>query len=414
MRGSQRLLAFALTVALAGCESIFGPGDGKTVPLTELPRALSASEQEVIGASNRFAFDLLRETSARDTASNVFLSPLSASMALGMTMNGARGETFTGMRGTLGFGALDQNEINASYRSLIDLLLGLDTSVDVRLANSTWVHTGFPLHDSFVQSSRKHFDATVAELDFKAPAAVKTINSWASRSTEGKIKTILEEIPANVVMYLMNAIYFKGSWTRQFDPKLTREAAFHREDGGEQRVRMMHLRETTVRHLRTAEAEMIELPYGREAFSMTVVLPAHGGTLEGLVASLNAQTWSAWMDQLTERRMDVFLPRFRLEYEKVLNETLKALGMEIAFSPGSADFTGMSRARGLYIDEVKQKSFIEVNEEGTEAAAVTSVAMALSSGPPPFRADRPFLVVIRERLSGTILFIGAVGAPPSE
>ena len=413
MSGSQRLLAFVLTVALAGCESIFGPGDERAAPLTELPRALSASEQAVIGASNRFAFDLLREASARDTASNVFLSPLSASVALGMTLNGARGETFTGMRGTLGFGALDQNEINASYRSLIDLLLGLDRSVEMRLANSIWVRTGFPLHDSFVQSSRKHFDAEVAELDFNDPAALKTINKWASRSTDGRIERIVDEIPSNVVMYLMNAIYFKGSWTRQFDPKLTRDAAFHREDGGEQRVRMMHRPEMTVRHLRTAEAEMIELPYGRGAFSMTVVLPTRGGTLEGLVASLDAQTWSEWMGQLTERRLDVFLPRFRLEYEKVLNETLEALGMEAAFTPG-ADFMGMSPVRGLYIGEVKQKSFIEVKEEGTEAAAVTSVSMVLSSGPPPFRADRPFLLIIRERLSGTILFMGAIGAPPSE
>lgn len=409
MRASQPLLAFILAVALAGCDSILGLSGRETAPLTELPRALSAPEQELIRASNRFAFGLLREVGARDTAANVFLSPLSASMALGMTMNGARGETFAEMRGALGFGALEQEEINASYRSLVDLLLGLDRGVELRLANSIWARKGYPFHDAFFGTTREHFRAEAAELDFSDPAAVRTINDWASRSTNGRISEILKEIDPDVVMYLMNAIYFKGSWTTQFDPGRTHEAVFHRADGSHQRVKMMHLPEQAVRHLKTAEAEMVDLPYGRGAFSMTVVLPAEGRTLEDLVASLDDGTWSAWTDRLAERRFDVYLPRFRLEYGSVLNETLKALGMEAAFDPRRADFTGMSPSRGLFVGEVKQKSFIEVNEEGTEAAAVTSVSM-VDSAPPSFRADRPFLVVIRERLSGTILFVGTIGA----
>jgi serine protease inhibitor len=415
MRALIRMLALATALGLSGCESLFGPGDRDPEPLKELPRALSASEQAVIGASNHFAFGLLRGVVEQDTASNVFLSPLSASMALGMTMNGARGETFSGMRSALGFGAMGPGEVNASYRSLLALLLGLDSSVDLRIANSIWVRQGFPLHDAFVASSREYFDASVTALDFSDPGAPKVINAWVERGTNGKIEEIVEQIDSDVMLYLINAVYFKGSWTTRFDRARTREAPFHRADGSEQRVRMMHLPQGKVRHLRTPEAEIVDLPYGRGAFSMTVVLPSRGRSLDALLASLDAERWNAWMEQLREGELDVFLPRFRLEYEQILNRTLQSLGMERAFAPGLADFSGMSPAGGgLFISQVKQKTYVDVNEEGTEAAAVTSVEIRLVSAPPSFVADRPFLVAIRERLSGTILFLGIIGAPPSE
>jgi serine protease inhibitor len=414
MRGSLRVLTLALAAGLGGCGSIFGPGDGPGSPLTQLPRALTASEQEVIRASNRFAFDLLREVERRDSASNVFLSPLSASMALGMTMNGARGETFTAMRGALGFGSLAQDEINASYRGLIDLLLGLDRGVDIRLANSIWVRQGFPLHEPFVQSSRRDFGAEVTALDFSSPGAPATINRWVDRSTNGRIDGIVDRIDGDVMLYLLNAVYFKGSWTTRFDPRRTHEAPFERADRTRQTVQMMHLSGAKVRHHAAREVEILDLPYGRGAFSMTLVLPARTRSLHDLVGSLDEGTWNGWMAALEPRELDVFLPRFRLEYESTLNESLKALGMETAFDRYGADFGGMSpRGEDLYVSNVKQKTFVEVNEEGTEAAAVTSVEVRVVSAPPSFRADRPFLVAIRERLSGTILFLGVVGAPPS-
>ena len=401
----------AIAAALAGCESASDSG----APLARLPRPLTSSEESVIRASNSFAFGLLREASRRDSLDNFFISPLSATMALGMTMNGARGETFTGMRSTLGFGEMQPEEINAAYRSLIDLLLGLDGSVDMRLANSIWVRQNYPLHDAFVKSSQESFDARVSVLDFASPGAVGTINDWVSESTNGKIKTIMQRIDPDVVMYLINAVYFKGTWTQQFDPKRTQAAPFRRADGTEQRVQMMHLPEAEIRSFRSPEAEIVDLPYGREAYSMTLILPPEGRGLEEWAGTLTDAQWQSWTGQLRETRMDVYLPRFRLEYEQVLNETLKALGMETAFDDAAADFSGMSpRGADLYIDEVKQKTFLEVNEKGTEAAAVTSVSMAETSGPPAFRADRPFLLAIRERLSGTLLFIGLIGAPPSE
>jgi serpin B len=413
MRHSRPLLALFLLVAVSSCESIFGPPKAQD-PLTELPRQLSASEQQVIRGSNHFAFGLLREVSARDTASNIFLSPLSASMALGMTMNGARGDTYEGMRSTLGFAGMGQDEINASYRSLIDLLRGLDRGVDMRIANALWLRQGFPLRPEFVAGSRQFFDAETRELDFSDPATVGIINQWVSQGTNGRIPTILDRIDPNIVLYLMNAIYFKGSWTQQFDPRRTADAPFRRADGTEQRVRMMSVAGATVLAHQDSDVQIVDLPYSRGAFSMTLVLPGHGRSIESVLDMLDSDRWTDWMGRLNKQRLDVSLPRFRLEYEQMLNETLQALGMERAFSRGSADFSGMSPlGHDLFIQEVKQKTFIEVNEEGTEAAAVTSVGIGPTSAPPSFRADRPFLVVIRERLSGTILFVGTIGAPPA-
>jgi serine protease inhibitor len=414
MRNVHPLLCLGLLVVLTGCESIFGPGRGKEPPLTQLPRQLSAAEQQIVQASNGFAFGLLREASARDTASNVFLSPLSASMALGMTMNGARDETFTEMRSTLGFGSMSQSEINTSYRSLIDLLLGLDSKVEMRIANALWARKGFPLRSEFVATTRDYFGAETRELDFEDPTSLGIINTWVNTSTNGRIPSILDRIDPDIVLYLMNAIYFKGSWTQQFDPRQTQDATFRRADGTEQRVRMMSLSKAKVRAFQDSEVQIADLPYSRDAFSMTLVLPAHNRTLEQLVATLDDERWSQWMERLNQTSLDVQIPRFRMEYDQILNETLRALGMQKAFSWAEADFSGMTPVgRGLFIHEVRQKTFLEVNEEGTEAAAATSVGMGPTSAPPSFRADRPFLLVIRERFSGTILFIGAIGAPPS-
>ncbi|MBA2670367.1 MAG: serpin family protein, partial [Gemmatimonadetes bacterium] len=343
-----------------------------------------------------------------------FLSPLSASMALGMTMNGARGDTFDGMRSTLGFAGMGQAEINASYRSLIDLLRGLDRGVDMRIANALWARQGFALRPEFVASSRQFFDAETRELDFSDPATIGIINQWVSQGTNGRIPTILDRIDPDIVLYLMNAIYFKGSWTQQFDPRRTADAPFRRADGTEQRVRMMSVAGATVLAHQDSDVQIVDLPYSRGAFSMTLVLPGHGRSIDSVLAMLDSDRWTDWMGRLNKQRLDVSLPRFRLEYEQMLNETLQALGMERAFLPGGADFSGMSPlGHDLFIQEVKQKTFIEVNEEGTEAAAVTSVGIGPTSAPPSFRADRPFLVVIRERLSGTILFVGTIGAPPA-
>ncbi len=405
---SKTLAILALLPALAGCSS--GSNQTPTEPLTALPRPLTAAEQRVVAGSNAFAFRLLGEVARADPAGNVFLSPISASLALGMTANGARGETLDGMRSALGFGSAPLEQIDPAYHDLTALVLGLDRGLDVRVANSIWARKDFPFLPSFYDVGRRWFDAEVTTLDFDDPGAAPTINAWVNRSTGGKIPTIVEApIDPAVVMYLINATYFKGAWRERFDPARTVQEPFHRGDGRTQTVPMMH-RAGDVAYFEAADARGVELPYGRGAFVMDVVLPATG-TVGSLVAALDTTRWAGWLRQLHPTQVDLALPRFRLENDRLLNEPLMRLGMQVAFTAGQADFTGMSPAgKGLFISKVKQKTWAEVNEEGTEAAAATSVEISKTAMPvrTPFIVDRPFLLAIRERLSGTILFVGVV------
>ena len=407
--GALLLLVLApVLLAPAGCgESFTGPSDG-VEEITELPRALSPAEVEVIAASNRFAFGLLAQ--ANRPGDNLFLSPLSASMALGMTMNGAAEETLNQMRDALGFGSLAEEEINASYQSLLELLVGLDPSVETAIGNSVWTRQGFPVHADFLGAVREAFGAEVAELDFADPSAPARINEWVSAATRGRIEDIVPEaIPSAVVMYLINAIYFKGSWTLQFDPSETRAEPFYLDDGSTRTVPLMTL-ETDLPYQENDRFQAVDLPYGGRAFSMTLVLPQRGVSVDDLAASLNAAEWDDIAADFRDTNVQVSLPRFRMAYERTLNDDLQALGMVDAFGPG-ADLSRLSPVGGLWISEVKQKSWVDVNEEGTEAAAATVVTVVESAGL-EFRADRPFLLFIRERLSGTILFAGKLATPP--
>jgi serine protease inhibitor len=411
--GSARggILAFSAVLLLASCELLSGPGE--EAPLERLPRELSTAERAVIAGSNTFAFDILRETVARDDSPDIMLSPLSASMALGMTMNGARGPTFAGMRDALGFDELDPAAINTSYRDLMGMLLELDDAVDMRIANSVWMRSGFAFHDSFSQTVRTWFGAEVTTLDFDATDAAPTINRWVDRSTNGRISEIVDApIPRDAVMYLINAIYFRGDWQQRFDRNLTQEAQFTRADGSTTTVPMM-AREGGFQYYADGDVEVAELRYGRGAFVMNIVLPREGRTVDEVIETLDDARWQSWIGGLRETDMHLRMPKFRLEYETIMNEPLVALGMASAFGrTGDTDFTGLSpHGRDLYISTVKQKTFINVDEEGTEAAAVTSVEVRVVSMPPTMMVDRPFLVVIRERFGGAILFIGKIGDP---
>jgi serine protease inhibitor len=407
----------AAVLVLGACESLTGPGSGAQPPLDRLPRTLSVQEQNLIRASNSFAFDILRETILDQPDHNVFLSPLSASLALGMTLNGARGETQDEMRAVLGYGSANMEQVNVAYRSLIDLLLGLDSKVDMRMANSVWAREGFPFHQSFYDTVREYFDATATAIDFSHPSAPSVINGWVKQKTGGRIESIVPDpIPPLVVMYLINAIYFKADWTHQFARSATRDAVFTRSDGVRRDVKMMNRTGRALHHYDPESGvAVVELPYSRGAYAMTLVLPPAGADVDGFVKGMSQEQWDGWLTALQESELALGLPRFRLEYETEMNNPLINLGMGRAFGvlPGT-DFSGLSPlGRELYISNVLQKTFIEVNEEGTEAAAVTAVEISRVSGPPSVTFDRPFVVAIRERLSGTILFIGKVGDPDS-
>lgn len=405
--GLPVLAAGALALA-AACSDPVGP----PAAIEQLPRALSVSEQEVIDASNTFAFDLLREASMRTDSANVVLSPLSASMALGMTMNGADGETYDEMHAMLGFGAMTRDEVNQAYHDVLDLLLDLDPAVEIAIANSTWAREGFPFLPSFYETITSYFNAEANVLDFARPDAPDIINAWVEEKTKGRIDTIIDRIDGDAIMFLLNAVYFKGDWRTQFDPAKTRPAPFRLDDGTTVQVQMMTASDMPVRLGHVGGVQVAELPYGGDAFTMVVALPPQGTPLADLVATLDRATWDSWVASLGALNgADVAVPRFELEFEQTLNQTLQALGMEAAFDDTRADFSRLTDATGIVIKAVKQKTFMRVDEVGTEAAAVTSVEVGVTSLGPSIRLDRPFLLAIRERHSGTILFTGLIGDP---
>jgi len=413
---SVRLPAIALALVAVACTK--DPVSSKAPPrITALPRALTAQEQQLIQADNRFAIKLLRETYSelRDTLPNLFVSPLSVAMALGMTYNGAATTTEDAMRSTLELDSMTVDQVNHANQSLIALLRGLDPRVKFQIANSIWYRLGFTVEPPFLDANRTYYDARVQALDFTAPTAVPTINAWVNEQTQGKIKEIITGIPNDVVMYLINAIYFKGDWMQQFDKTLTAPLPFHLQDGSTVNVpTMTYGTEAAIRQTWTPTARIIELPYGGGAFSMTIVLPREDLTVDSVVSELTLDDWNSWIAALDTTSAELYLPKFKLENSLSLVHPLTGLGMGVAFSD-FADFSKINRAGGLTITDVLHKTYVDVNEEGTEAAAVTAVVIGFvcACQPAPVRIDRPFLFALRENLSGTILFMGVIRRPPS-
>lgn len=383
----------------------------KPTEVVEEVRQLTAAEQQLVSSGNSFGLKLFRELVAVESDTNMFVSPLSIALALGMTCNGARGETQDAMLEALELQGLTLEEMNKSYRSLIDLLRNLDSAVKFRIANSIWHEQTFQAEQEFIELNVTYFDALVSALDFSDPASVGVINSWVDESTNGKIEKILDEIPSHVIMYLINAIYFKGDWTLQFDPDYTRPDKFTMPDNTLIDCDMMHIEEEFA-YLDGDGFKMLDLPYGNGAYSMTILLPDSASGVDALAEQLTDENWATWLSLLKKQELPVYLPRFELEYSIRLNDVLSTLGMGIAFDPFLADFAGINKGGDLFIDEVRHKTYVKVNEEGTEAAAVTSVSIGFTSFIPlQFRADHPFIYVIRENDSGTVLFIGKMTEP---
>ena len=401
----------SMLVAVALCAAGCSEGAISTGPITGLPRALSDAETRVIAGSNEFAFDLFRTGNLAQHKVNVFVSPLSASMALGMAANGANGATYDEMKAALRLTGATREDVGNGYKNLMTLLTGLDPKTNFTIANSVWYEQTFPFNAAFLNDSKSYFDAEVAALDFGNSSALETINSWVSTKTNGKISAILDNIDPSEVMFLINAIYFKGVWQKQFDKSKTVDSPFYNADGSTSTVPMMG-RGPGVEAAFSPEYAAVDLPYGNSAFTMTVILP--NGDLDAFAESFDEAKWNTLVSSLRESEASVYLPRFKMQWNRQLNDDLQQMGMRLAFVPDNADFTGMSPlGNHLYITKVLQKTYVEVDEQGTEAAAATSVGVGITSLPPEFRANRPFMIVIRERFSGAILFIGKIAKLPA-
>ncbi len=377
----------------------------------EIPKiSLNKKAAELIKADKAFGFELFREVYTLNEEDNIMISPLSISYALGMTYNGAAGTTLQAFNDVLHFGDLTTEEVNESYKDLMNQLLHLDDQVEFSIANSIWYRLGFQVLSEFINTNRDYFDASVKEIDFGDPQIVEVINQWIEDKTNDKIKDMLDFIPPDAVMYLINAIYFNAQWKYKFEKEDTYEGDFKLTDGIKEQVDYMRV-SGDFKYTSNEDFKAIELPYGDSTFSMVVMLPSTGKEVSDLVANLDVAHWDSWFNNSKLTGVQVDLPKYRYEFKNLLNDPLISLGLGAAFS-GEADFTRINAAENLFISRVIHQTFIDVQEKGTEAAAATIVEMTCSvTGVTYFRVNKPFLYLIKENSTGAIVFIGKVGKP---
>lgn len=371
---------------------------------------LPAKGNTVVAKSNDFGVSLFRATALAEDK-NLMLSPLSASTALTMLLNGCNTNTYEQVRDMLGYEGLTMAEINEVYKSLVTQLLAADPEVQLALANAVWYRQDFQVKPPFLEAMDTSFDADIAALDFYSPSALQTINGWAKDNTNGKIEKVLDEISPDAVMFLMNALYFKGNWTYPFNKNQTSDAPFFPENGSPVNVKTMRSK-IPVKIFHANGAQAAEMSYGRQNFAMVVILPDEN--LGDYMAGFSGAGWAditAGLDAIAGPfETEVIMPKFKFDFEKILNDQLKALGMIDAFSPSQADLSGISDQQ-IFVSFVKQNTFVDVNEEGTEAAAVTTIGIDLTSLPSEFVVNKPFIFAIRERMTNSLLFIGKVELP---
>ncbi|HEY9165704.1 MAG TPA: serpin family protein [Candidatus Kryptonia bacterium] len=413
MRRSLRIFLLGVAVAAIslnyGCSHVTSPGDGKVNP------PVTQVEKQVESANNSFAANLFTQVAVQEKGKNFFISPLSVSMALAMTLNGADGQTYTDMQKTLGLDGLSNSDINQSYQYLMTMFANLDPGVTFTIANSIWYRNTFPVLSSFIEVDSTYFDSDVKPLNFNDPSAAGVINSWVSNKTHGKIPDIITPpIDPSVIMYLINALYFNGNWKYIFDSTKTKPYPFYLSDGSTESDSMMVMRDS-LNYYFDANFQVVELPYGDGDYSMLVLLPVNS-TSTNVFASLNQTEINSIIRGLSPQDVQLTLPKFNVQYGTSLKDVLSQMGMGSAFA-GNADFTRISPAGGLAISDVLHKTYIDVNEKGTVAAAVTvviiydTVVEPIHSGPILFNVNRPFLFLMKENHNNTIMFMGAINQP---
>ncbi len=396
--GKWTFIGFAVMATIASCTK---EKDYEPVPLN-LPQKSGA----IIAADNTFGLDLYsRLAASADPGSNLLISPLSISQALSMTLNGAASDTKTAMEEALRVAGYDRDELNELNKTLISALVAHDPKVTISVANSIWYRKQFTLVPDFISRNQTYYNADVRPVDFSDAGCKDLINSWVSEKTNKKIPEIIDQINPDAFMFLINAIYFKGAWTNEFDPKKTSAQPFYPEIGSEVQVNMMH-RKMDLNIFANETFTSVELPYGKGNWRMFLFLPETGKKLADIEKLMTAVNWNNWLPAYdTVREVQFSMPKFTFSYEKSLKDVLSAMGMEVAFTD-KADFTGILPEGGILITGVKHKTFIEVNEEGTEAAAVTSVEVGVTSIGNFISFNKPFLFAIAEKSTGTILFVG--------
>ena len=382
----------------------------RSQPAPVIPKEATAAAV----ASNAFGFRLF--TKLFTGKDNLFISPFSIAQALCMTYNGAAGTTGTEMAGVLGIDGMTREQVNTGHRSLLQTFQNADPKVETNIANALWLNPGeTQFLPDFIARDQDNYGAKIFSTKITGDAGVDAINDWVKEKTQAKIVDLLKhgDLDGNSRLVLTNAVYFKGTWTTVFNKALTREMPFTMADGQVKQVPMMRLKESFA-YGETDQAQIIALPYGNQRLRMVLVLPKPDVSLDALAGKLSVDTWTQWTGLLRDQKVALGLPRFTAEYEQELSKPLNALGMVQAFNK-AADFSGMNGKRDLCIALVRHKAKLEVNEEGTVAAAATAVVMRLGGAmghhDPVMIVNHPFLCAIEDTQTSAILFLGAIGNP---
>jgi len=396
-----------LLIVFVGCQKVDEPSTNDQVDVD--------IDTNFIDAQNSFGFNLFQQLAAEDD-DNIFLSPTSVFVALAMLYNGADGVTKDEIAEVLQIETIDLAELNTASANLLNVLNQETDEITVQLANSLWINEEFEFQDEYVESLTNYFQAMVEQIDISDDVSIEKINQWVDAATNGLIDEMVDSLPPNLVAIILNAIYLDANWTIPFDENQTVEKPFYPTEDSEKTVPLMTLNDELF-YMENDDFQAVQLMYGDDAeMGMTVILPEVDSSPDEIIADLNLKNWSNWQDEFAEQEGTLLLPKFTLEYEVNLNDPLIHLGMGSAFDE-RADLSNLIKdAENLAVSEVKHKSFLDINEEGTEAAAATSVEiveMSAIDGPEPFymEVNRPFIIAITDHQTNALLFLGAIKDP---
>jgi len=404
------LVGMSLLLPLTGC----GTSNEGNLQISEGVEFGEKDYEKIVEPSNELGFKLLSQIDTDDNG-NLFISPTSLLMALALVYNGADGTTKEEIAKVLQVKGLEPMDVNKANASLMTILNRDSKNIHLQIANSIWLNEKFQFQEQFSQRTKDYFNAKIEEIDITNSDSPKRINDWVEKATNGKIDKMVDgALEENLVAMLLNAIYFKGDWKYPFDKKDTENRNFRLMDGTEKEVPFMKLEEK-LSYTANSEFQAIKLPYGEGEMSMTIVLPNEQKSFKEFKDTLSAKKWTALQSDFKALKGTLLLPKFKMEYETGLNDALEVLGMTSAFTD-MADFSKMVEGdASLFISKVKQKTYIDVNEEGTEAAAVTGISVDTTSAPAddPFvmEVNRPFFFAITDDETGVVLFIGFVANP---
>ncbi len=417
-------LAMLLPMALIGCG---GNGSNQTNNLdmknqpptialeTATKKLTDDIGSKVVVANNGLGIDVLKSIAKAKPGDSVFISPASLAMCLHMIFNGSAGDTEKAMQKALRLNDVSMDQLNDSNISLRSVMLSADPKVELSVANSMWLRQGFDVRQEFIDKNKAAYGMNLNNLNFTDPKSVDIINQWCSENTNGRIPKIIDQIKPDDILFLINAVYFKGKWSIPFKPENSKESEFTNGSGKSEKAMMMSLFDEFA-YKQGENYQAIQLPYGSGRLAMTLVLPNADFSVNKMLEGLDYEKWLAYTSGMRLRDGTVMIPRIKFTGDYPLVETLRALGFGDMVDPKKADFTRIRTQKDVYVTEVKQKTFLEINEEGTEAAAVTEGAVGVTSAPMPqepfvFNANRPFILTIEDSQTKSILFAGVIRKP---